>query len=264
MRYCLLLLNLLIINAAQAQQYKQYDTIADPAVALQKLQNALSNDAANPELYNLIAKKKIALQEYESGISFCNKSIELLTKNNNNKQLITALYLKGRAQYLLDDKAKAEENWKQGLQLALQENDYTGTISIAPGLGAIYLDQGYLKNNTANFKAADSIFSIAYQEILRNDSLVTNNGLRTLRLMATSLHFQKKYDSANFYYKKVIDLSRGKFATPYLGALSFYAKSLSETGKHEQAIAAIKEAAVYIAVNPVESQSKNHIMHVYA
>jgi len=62
----------------------------------------------------------------------------------------------------------------------------------------------------------------------------------------------------------VIDLSRGKFATPYLGALSFYAKSLSETGKHEQAIAAIKEAADYIAVNPVESQSKNHIMHVYA
>lgn len=191
MRYCLLLLYLLIINAAQAQQYKQYDTIADPAVALQKLQNALSKDAANPELYNLIAKKKIALQEYESGISFCNKSIELLTKNKNNKQLITALYLKGRAQYLLDDKAKAEENWKQGLQLALQENDYNGTISIAPGLGAIYLDQGYLKNNTANYKAADSVFSIAYQIILHNDSLVTNNGLRTLRLMATSLHFQK-------------------------------------------------------------------------
>jgi len=174
------------------------------------------------------------------------------------------LYLKGRAQYLLDDKAKAEENWKQGLQLAIQENDYNGTISIAPGLGAIYLDQGYLKNNKANYKAADSVFSIAYQIILHNDSLVTNNGLRTLRLMATSLHFQKKYDSANFYYKKVIDLSRGKFATPYLGALSFYAKSLSETGKHEQAIAAIKEAADYIAVNPVESQSKNHIMHVYA
>ncbi len=264
MRFFLKLFYFLLFYTSQAQQYRQYDTIADPTIALQKLQNALSNDAANPELYTLIAKKKIELQEYESGISFCNKSIELLTKDKNNKQLITALYLKGRAQYLLDDKAKAEENWKQGLQLALQEKDYNGTISIAPGLGAIYLDQGYLKNNTANFKAADSVFSIAYQEILRNDSLVTNNGLRTLRLMATSLHFQKKYDSANFYYKKVIELSRGKFATPYLGALSFYAKSLSETGKHEQAIAAIKEAADYSTVNPVESQSKNHIMHVYA
>lgn len=264
MRFFLTLFYFLLFYTSQAQQYRQYDTIADPTIALQKLQNALSNDAANPELYTLIAKKKIELQEYESGISFCNKSIELLTKDKNNKQLITALYLKGRAQYLLDDKAKAEENWKQGLQLALQEKDYNGTISIATGLGAIYLDQGYLKNNTANFKAADSVFSIAYQEILRNDSLVTNNGLRTLRLMATSLHFQKKYDSANFYYKKVIDLSRGKFSTPYLGALSFYAKSLSEIGKHDLATAAIKEAADYIAVIPVESKSKTHIMHVYA
>lgn len=264
MMRCLFTLLFFICYTACAQQYKQFDTITDPAIALQKLQTALTEDAANPELYNLLAKKKIELQEYESGISFCNKSIELLTKNKNNKQLITALYLKGRAQYLLDDKAKAEENWKQGLKLALQENDYNGTISIAPGLGAIYLDQGYLKKNAAIFKAADSVFSIAYQEILRNDSLVTNNGLRTLRLMATSLHFQKKYDSANFYYKKVIDLSRGKFSTPYLGALSFYAKSLSEIGKHELATAAIKEAADYIAVMPVESKSKTHIMHVYA
>ena len=264
MRYCLLLLCFILFFVAKAQQYKQLDTISDPAIAIQKLQIALSKDAANPELYNLIAKKKLALQEYESGISFCNKSIDLLIKNKNNKQLITALYLKGRAQYLLDDKAKAEENWKQGLQLALQENDYNGTISIAPSLGAIYLDKGYLKKNTADFIAADSIFSIAYQEILQNDSLVTNNGLRTLRLMATSLHFQKKYDSANFYYKKVIDLSRGRFSTPYLGALSFYAKSLSEIGKHDLAIAAIKEAADYVAHNPIDSKSKTHIMHVYA
>ncbi len=264
MKRCLLFFLPFFCIAAHAQQYNQFDTITDATAALQKLQTALTKDAANPELYNLIALKKIELQEYESGISFCNKSIELLEKSKNNKQLIKALYLKGRAQYLLDDKAKAEENWKQGLQLARQENDYNGTISIAPSLGAIYLDQGYLKNNSANFKAADSVFSIAYREILRNDSLVTNNGLRTLRLMATSLHFQKKYDSANFYYKKVIDLSRGKFSTPYLGALSFYAKSLSEIGQHDLATATIKEAADYIAVIPVESKSKTHIMHVYA
>jgi len=264
MMRCLLVFFLFACTAAHAQQYRQLDTIADPAAALQKLQAALAKDAASPELLNLVAKRKIELQEYESGISYCNKSIGLLTKNKNNKQLITALYLKGRAQYLLDDKAKAEENWKQGLQLAMQENDYNGTISIAPSLGAIYLDQGYLKNNAANFKAADSVFSIAYQEILHNDSLVTYNGLRTLRLMATSLHFQKKYDSANFYYKKVIDLSRGKFTTPYLGALSFYAKSLSETGNYELATAVIKEAADYIAINNVDSKSKTHIMHVYA
>jgi signal transduction histidine kinase len=264
MRFCLTLFCFILFYTVYAQQYKQYDTITDPVIASQKLQDALSKEAANPELYNLIAKKKIELQEYESGISFCNKTIELLTKNKNDKQLITALYLKGRAQYLLDDKAKAEENWKQGLSLALQEKDYNGTISIAPGLGAIYLDQGYLKKNVANFKAADSIFSIAYKEILLNDSLVTNNGLRTIRLMATSLHFQKKYDSANFYYKKVIELSRGKFSTPYLGALSFYAESLIETGKNELAIAAIKEAADYIAANKVDSKSQTHILHVYA
>jgi tetratricopeptide (TPR) repeat protein len=114
MKYCILLFSSLFLNTAHGQQYRQYDTIADQALALQKLQNALSKDAANPELYNLIAKKMIALQDYESGISICNKSIELLTKNKNNTQLITALYLKGQAQYLLDDKSKAEENWKQG------------------------------------------------------------------------------------------------------------------------------------------------------
>ena len=108
MRFSLSLFYFLLFYTTHAQQYKQFDTIADPAIALQKLQTTLTKDAANPELYNLIAKKKIELQEYESGISFCNKSIELLTKNKNNKQLITALYLKGRAQYLLYDKSKSK------------------------------------------------------------------------------------------------------------------------------------------------------------
>lgn len=264
MRPLFTLLLLIVCTTVAGQQYSQFDTITDPSVALQKLQAAVAKDAVNPELFNRMAQQKIALQEYEAALSYCNKSIGLLAKNKNDKLLVNALYLKGRAQYMLDDKAKAEENWKEGLQLALQEGDYNGTISIASNLGAIYLDLGYLKGNKANFKAADSVFSIAYHEIMRKDSLVTNNGLRTLRLMATSLHFQKKYDSANFYYKKVIDLARSKFPTPYLGGLSFYAKSLSETGNHELAIAEIKEAADYVAVNEVDSKSKTHIMHVYA
>ncbi len=82
--------------------------------------------------------------------------------------------------------------------------------------------------------------------------------------MATSLQFQKKYDSANYYYQKVINLSRGKSEAAYLGGLSFYAESLSETGKHQQALAVIKEAADYIAINQVATKDKNHIMHVYA
>ena len=84
MRYLLFLI-LFFYSAAYAQKYKQYDTIADPVIALQRLQAALKNDIQNPELYCLIAQKKFQIGEYDSCVFYCNKSIELLTKNKNNK-----------------------------------------------------------------------------------------------------------------------------------------------------------------------------------
>jgi signal transduction histidine kinase len=81
--------------------------------------------------------------------------------------------------------------------------------------------------------------------------------------MATSLQFQKKYDSANYYYKKIIDLSKTKSPTAYLGALIFYAESLSETGKFDEAIGYIKEAAKFAVDNNVATKDKTHVMNVY-
>lgn len=260
----LFFLILFFSGAASAQQYKQYDTITDPAIALQKLYTVLVADAANPELYNMIAQRKIQIEEYDSCIFYSNKSIEFLAKSGNSKLLIRALHHKGTAQYFLDDKSKADSNWRQALQLAVEENDYAEITGISPGLGAIYLDRGYLKNNDAIFKTADSIFAIGYKQLIARDSLITLQGQRTLRLMATSLHFQKKYDSAAVYYKQVIESSRSRYTTPYLGALSFYAELLSTTGKHKEAIATIKEAADFAAHNEVNSKSKTHIIHVYA
>lgn len=246
MRYLLLPIFLVCFNILFAQNNNQQKT------------------DGNPELFNQLAQQKLQKEEYDSCIYYSNKSIELLAKSGNKKLLTRALHYKGSAQYFLDDKPKADSQWRQALQLAVEENDYEEITSIAPGLGAIYLDRGYLKNNDAVFKTADSIFLIGYKQIMARDSLVTLQGQRTLRLMATSLHFQKKYDSAAVYYKKVIELSRGKFTTPYLGALSFYAEVLSITGKHREAIATIKEAADFATHNEVNSKSKTHIVHVYA
>lgn len=261
----LLSLLLFIAVAAKAQTYRQYDTIADPAIALQKLYAASAKNPASAELYCQLAERKIQVFEWDSCIYYCNKAIELLTKSPERKLLTRALHSKGIAQYYLDDKFKAEENWRQGLQLAIQENEYDRITKLASNLGAVYLDDVYReRKNIQNFKIADSFFAIAYHQLQLKDSLGSQQGLKTLRLMATSLQFQKKYDSANYYYAKVINLSRGKNEVAYLGALSFYAESLSETGKYQQAIEAIKEAADYIAANPVATKDKNHIMHVYA
>ena len=263
MRYLLFLL-IMTGDRTLAQQYKNYDTIADPTIALQKLQSALVKDPSDPEIYCLIAWKKLQLAEYDSCIYYANQSIGLLSKQPDVKQLIRALHAKGSAQYNLDDKAKADNNWRQALQLAMQENNYSETSALATSLGAIYLDERYLKSiNIHSFNKADSFFSIAYQEHKSKDSLTSYQGLRTLRLMATSLQFQKKYDSADYYYKKVLSLSKNRNPNVYLLALSFYAQSLSERGQHEQAIATIKEAAQLVADSNAILKDKEHIMQVY-
>lgn len=262
MRYLLLLI--LIAGTAAAQPYNQYDSIGNTAAALQKLYAASAKDAGNPELYNLIAQRKMQLQEYDSCIFYCNKSIGLLAKNPNNVLLVRVLHIKGNAQYYLDDKDKAEANWREGLRLAIQENDYTRTVKLASNLGAIHLDEVYLnRKDIHNFNIADSFFKIAYHELQAKDSLASDQGLRTLRLIATSLHFQKKYDSADYYYSKVIRLSKNINADTYLGALSFYAEMLSETGRHKEALACIKEAAQFAAGNNAAGKDLTHIMHVY-
>ncbi len=263
MRYTLLLI-LFFSAAAYAQTSKQYDTITDPAIAVQKLHVAISKDVTNPELYYLIGQRKFYLQEYDSCIFYCNKSIELLTKFKNNKILILALHFKGGAQYYLDDKIQAEANWRQALQLAIQENEDERIPKLATNIGAIYLDKAYLKDRSPGlFKTADSFFAISYNKLKFKDSLGSNHGLLTQRLMATSLQFQKKYDSANYYYKKIIDLSKTKSPTAYLGALIFYAESLSETGRFDEAIGYIKEAAKFAVDNNVATKDKTHVMNIY-
>ncbi len=263
MRYTLLLI-LFFSASAYAQTSKQYDTITDPAIAVQKLHFAISKDVTNSELYYLIGQRKFYLQEYDSCIFYSNKSIELLTKFKNNKILIQALHIKGSAQYYLDDKIKAETNWRQALQLAMQENEFEKISKLATNIGAIYLDRAYLKDrNSQLFNIADSFFAISYNKLKAKDSLGSAHGLLTQRLMATSLQFQKKYDSANYYYKKVIELSKTKNPAAYLGALTFYAESLSETGRHDEAIAYIKEAANFAMDSNVATKDKTHVMHLY-
>lgn len=263
MRYLLALI-LFFSTDAYAQKYTQYDTIVDPIIAIQKLRIALNNDVENPELYCLIAQKKFLIPEYDSSVFYCNKSIELLTKHKNNPLLIKVLHAKGNAQYYLDDKTKAEANWRLALQIATQENDYERITKLASNLGAIYLDKAYLKDKSSSlFKIADSFFTIAYNKIKARDSLGSSHGLLTQRLMATSLQFQKKYDSANFFYEKVIELSKTKSPSAYLGALTFYAESLSEIGQHEKAIASMKTAIQFISDTSVASKDKTHLMHVF-
>ena len=263
MRYTLLRI-LFFSASAYAQTSKQYDTITDPAIAVQKLHFAISKDVTNSELYYLIGQRKFYLQEYDSCIFYSNKSIELLTKFKNNKILIQALHIKGSAQYYLDDKIKAETNWRQALQLAMQENEFEKISKLATNIGAIYLDRAYLKDrNSQLFNIADSFFAISYNKLKAKDSLGSAHGLLTQRLMATSLQFQKKYDSANYYYKKVIELSKTKNPAAYLGALTFYAESLSETGRHDEAIAYIKEAANFAMDSNVATKDKTHVMHLY-
>ncbi len=261
---CLCLFLLLLSHSLCAQNYIQYDTIGDPSTALQKLKTAVIKDAGNAELYFRIADKYFQLQHYDSCITNCNQSISLLAKSVNNNLLANVLLIKGRAQYYLDDKEQADANWRQGLALAQQEKNGFLIAKLATNAGVIYLDETYLKrNNIHGFHLADSFLLIAYKQLKADDSLSGEQGLRTQRLMATSLHFQKKYDSASAFYEKIISLSKHKSTTAYVGSLSFYAEMLSEMGKHELALFYIKEAARFAAENKLKSKDYTHIAHVY-
>lgn len=252
-----------ITATAFAQSYQQYDTIANPEIALQQLHSSIKKYGPTPELYCLVAEKHFEIEKFDSVTFFANRSIELLAKNPNNKLLSKALFVKGRAQYFLDDKAKAEINWRQGLQLAEKENAAELIPMFTSYLGAIYLDLAYVKNNAAFYFTADSFFTIGYRQLIKLKALQSEHGLRSLRLMATSLHFQKKYDSAAYYYEKVIPLSKDKSTLAYLGGLSFYALMLSETGKHNEAVSYIKEAVEYGKAHKGKTKDMTHIMHVY-
>ncbi|MFM2360592.1 MAG: hypothetical protein RLY16_2585 [Bacteroidota bacterium] len=262
MRYIFFWL-LLVTNTVSAQTYTQFDTIADPTKALAKLYLAFAAAPNNAALPSLIAQRKFQIAQYDSCIHYCNQSIALLTQSKNNKLLARVLHTKGNAQYYLDDKFKAAENWRQGLNLAVQEKDAERLIKLASNLGAIYLDEAYLKRETvSNFKTADSFFAIAYRALQQQNALGSEQGLRTLRLIATSLHFQKKNDSADYYYKKVLTLSKASNADTYLGVLTFYAEFLSEIGRHAEAQNYMKEALQLGIDSNITSKDKTHLFHV--
>lgn len=264
MRFLAILI-LIYSTALYAQPSTKYDSFIDPSTTLQKRIASLSKNISDPELYCLLGQSKFEAGEYDSAIFYCNKSIQLLTKNKNNKHLIQALHIKGNAQYYLDDKVKAEENWRSALQTAILEKDTERANKLCTNIGALYLDEVYLnRNKTLNFKTADSFFAISFNAHNLDGTLSSEHGLLTLRLMATSLQFQHKYDSAHHYYEKVIELSKGKSASAYLGALTFYAQSLSEIGKHEQARKYMNEAVQFtLQNNSTSSKDKTHMLQVY-
>ncbi len=263
MRY-LLFFVCLHSSVSFGQLFKPYESMADAATAIRLLQTEAGKQAANPEWHLLIGQKKLQLQAYDSAIFYCNQSIALLARTPNDILLIRALQAKGTAQYYLDDPGKAEANWREALQLALKLDQYEAITKLASNLGAVYLDEEYLeRKNIAGFHTADSFFAIAYQRQLARDSLASEQGLRTLRLMATSLHLQKKYDSADAKYRKVIALSKTANVNTYLGALTFYAELLSERGRHEEALGYAREALQWASQPGVTTKDQTHIMHVY-
>jgi signal transduction histidine kinase len=268
MRYLLLLI-IFFTTAVYAQKYKHLEAIGNHNEALNKLFAALKKDRDNPELFCQIAERNLLLEKYDSAILFCNKAIEYLTKNKNITLLSRAYHIKGNTQYNLDDKKNTEENWRMSLSLSQSANDLTRAAKLSSNLAAIYLDRAYTNDNPhlnkQYYAIADSFFSLAKKNLILTDSLTSKHGLLTLRLIATSFHFQKKYDSAEYYYQKVIRLSKEKKnMVTYLGAISFYPEMLADIGKHEQALYYIKEAMQLVnSDSSFYSKDKTHVMHIY-
>ena len=257
----ILLLLLPVLGAAQ--RYAAYDTITDHQKALQQLRAVLVSNSKDPELFYTIANRQLLASAYDSCINYCNQGISLLSRNPDNRLLIKILHTKGNAQYYLDDKHKAEANWREALTLALTD-DKERAAKLASNLGAIYLDESYMaRKDFKNYPVADSFLRIAYQTLQSIDSLSSKHGVQVMRLMATSFHFQKKYDSADLFYNNVIRLSRNTNANTAIGALSFYAEMLSEQGQHEKALAQIQEALRMATAEKMHSKDMTHIMHVY-
>ncbi len=260
--YGWILLLLLPVFAA-GQSYAAYDTITDHQQALQQLRAALVSNSKDPELIYTMANRQLLASAYDSCIYYCNLGISLLSRNPDNRLLIKILHTKGNAQYYLDDKHKAEANWREALKLAISA-DKERAAKLASNLGAIYLDESYMaRKDFKNYPVADSFLRIAYQTLQSIDSLSGKHGVQVMRLMATSFHFQKRYDSADRYYNNVIRLSRADNAYTCIGALSFYAEMLSEQGQHEKALAQAQEAIRMATAEKMHSKDMTHIMHVY-
>lgn len=265
MRSSLIAVMVLLGGWAHAQNNKGRVDSPLPAAASAPLHNHLQKDPSNPLWYYLLAQQKLQAGDYDSCILYCNRSMELLASRPNDTLLAKALHAKGNAQYYLDDKEKAESNWRLALQSARRVKDMDRVIKLSSNLGAVYLDEFYTtKKDIHSFAIADSFLAIAYNALEAADSLYTPQGLLTLRLMATSLHFQKKYEQADIYYKKVIALAKQMDSKAYLGALTFYAEALSETGKHQQAIACTEEALQHTGTSNTSSKDRVHILYTHA
>jgi signal transduction histidine kinase len=255
---------LLLPVFAAGQRNTAIDTITDHQQALQQLRVALSQNKKDPEIFYSIANRQLLLSAYDSCIYYCNEGISLLSRNPDNRLLIKILHTKGNAQYYLDDKHKAEANWREALQLAISEKDQERVARLASNIGAIYLDESYAARiDIRNYPIADSFLTIAYRALQSRDSLGSKHGTQVMRLMATSFHFQKKYDSADHYYNRVITATR--VVNPYtcIGALTFYAEMLTEQGKHEKALLQAQEAIQMATAEKMHSKDMTHIMHVY-
>jgi signal transduction histidine kinase len=265
MRYIAFCIWLLLSIDCVAQQYTYIDTIANAKDAITALHTTIAEVPNAPELYYLLAKKMRLLPMHDSTIYYCNKAITLLTKNSNDSLLLQCIHIKGTAQYYLDDKLNAETNWRQALQLAIQQKNNNEIAGLASNIGAICLEEINLHNRSKNaFKIADSFFTIAYTSLQSSDSLSTNQGFLTQRLMATSLQNQQKHDSANFYYKQIIALSKNSSPSAYIGSILFYATSLSQIGQHRQAQQVIVEATSILSDSTADSKIKAAVLTEYS
>jgi signal transduction histidine kinase len=255
---------LLISSTSFAQKYQQIDTIADVQLAIKKFHAAIAKEPNDPELYLLLAKKKRLAKENDSTIFYCNKAIALLAVKPNDSLWVIGLHIKGTAQYYLDDKLKAEANWGKGLPIAIKNNFTSEIVSLSSNVAAIILEEiDSKRRSTKNYKTADSLFQIAYKNLKKSNTLSTDQGFLTQRLMATSLQYQHKNDSANFYYEQIIALSKGISNTGYISAILLYATSLSEIGQHQKAKSVIITAAQIVTDSTVDPKNKAAVLELY-
>jgi tetratricopeptide (TPR) repeat protein len=116
MKLLVVLLLMLLPCFAAAQQKNQYDSIKDAKTAIDLLHNAVNKSPQKAIYFCQLAERKNEIQQYDSAIFYANHCIALLLKDKNNLLAARVLHAKGIAQYYLDDKVHAEENWRSALQ----------------------------------------------------------------------------------------------------------------------------------------------------
>jgi signal transduction histidine kinase len=221
--------------------------IVSDTEALKKINEMLADKKYSVERHANLQVKLVGrhngMGKYEEALKLANQFI--LEQEPKLLTYIPRLYnMKAGAYYYMFNVDKGMECIEKGIGYAEKLKDYPTLITMSSNLGAMYSDRASVKGNKTDYLKAEEILRKA---IIINEEQTKDLNLQyylTKRLLAITVQaLGKRKEAEQLYLEAIEGLTRIKeFGEAYMGALTFYARFLSEEKRSTEAFAYLEKA----------------------